>query len=71
MIKIRDKAIKRKYGSIRGFCKEENIGLGVYYGLKKKNSDSFHPQGKSFKAFKKLEGMGLIIEEEETAQCKS
>jgi len=57
---IDEAKIREEYGSINTFCKEENIGIGVYNGLRKKRTNVFQKGSASFKAYKKLKALGFI-----------
>ena len=64
-MKINEDKIKKDYGSIVLFCQTENISLNVYYSLRGKTTNSFQrgKGEKSWNAFKKLEKLNYIIEE--------
>ena len=68
-MKINEEKIKKDYGSIMSFCETENITFNVYYGLRGKTTNSFQRKKgeKSWNAFKKLEKLGYIINEENVA----
>ena len=64
---IDESKIREEYGSIRKFCKKHNIGIGVYNGVKRKETDIFQEGKSSFKVYKKLKRMGLILGIKEVA----
>ena len=66
-MKIDETRIRDEFASVKNFCRLENIGTGVYSGLKKKTTNIFQPDSASFKAYKKLKSMGYIIIDEKVA----
>jgi hypothetical protein len=64
---IDEDKIREEYANVKNFCRQENIGQGVYSGLKKKTTKSFRPDSSSWKAYKKLKSMGYILEDEKVA----
>jgi len=57
---IDEKAIRRKYSSLANFRRETGITVGVLDGLRKKKTDIFNANGKSWKAYQKMLDMGFI-----------
>jgi len=66
-MRIDEDKIREEFANINNFCRLENIGQGVYSGLKKKTTKSFRENSASFKAYKKLKSMGYILEDEKVA----
>ena len=65
-MKIDEDKIRDIYGSVKSFCKDENIGIGVYNGLKRKKTLAFQEGSASFKAYRKMKSMGFIINTPQT-----